>query len=178
MGLAPGCVRPLLRKDLYDAYTTIHNAATAVFRKPASARTDRFEDEFGNIFMKNPVEFIKNHNNIDMHSAVSYYDTIQLLPVSYINDLLDYLIQYAFMPASSAGTTLDNLINGDWIKIEADQVFPGDQLYETPSLFSKVNDLEHLLETLANQVFSSGHPSQLDGLIRRMISLLNEHAHG
>jgi len=178
MGLPPEYVRPLLRKDLYDAYSTLHNAASAVFRKPASAQTDTFEDDLGNIYQMNPAEFTRNPNNPDMHSTVPHYDSVHLIPVSYINNLFDYLDRYALMPASSAGKTLDNLINGGWVKIKADQVFPGDQLYETPSFFSKVNDLEHILETLAKQVFSSEHPSQLDALIRRMISLLNELTHG
>jgi hypothetical protein len=178
MNLKPDEIRPLLGKDLYDAYTLIYNAAATVFVKPASAEAVLFKDEFGNVFVRKPPQFASNIDSRQMHSAELQYNTVKLTPASSASDFIDYLSRYALMPASACGKTLDSLIMDGWISLSDYQVSPGDQLWDSPSLISKAGEIGQILEAMAGHVSASEHPSQLDDLINRMIIIINEQTHG
>jgi hypothetical protein len=178
MNLLPADIRPLLGKDLYDAYTFIHNAAATVFRKPASVEAVQFIDEFENVYVNIPSNFKGNVKYRLDQSSEMQFNTLKLTPTTSSIDLIGYLTRYALMPASAAGKTLDNLIGDRWITLSDDQVSAGDQLWNSLSLISKSGEIGHILETMAELVSTSEHPSQLDDLIHRMITLINEPTNG
>ncbi|MFN2372580.1 MAG: toprim domain-containing protein [Cyclonatronaceae bacterium] len=178
MNLLPADIRPLLGKDLYDAYTFIHNASATVFRKPASAERFLYKDEFENVYVNIPSQFAGNVEYLHDHSLLLQHNTLKLTPNMSSIDLIDYLTRYALMPASAAGKTLDILIRDGWITLSDDQVSPGDQLRNSVFLISKAGEIGHILETVAGLVSTSEHPSQLDDLIHRMITIINEPTHG
>jgi hypothetical protein len=178
MDLLPADIRPLLRKDLYDAYTLIFNAATTVFSKPASAEMALFDDMKGNVFARNPYPWASDTEPTTLHSAELQYNSYKLTPSTTSINLTDYLYRYALMPASATGKTLDILIRDGWISLSDDQISPGDQLRNSPLLISKAGEIGHILETIAGLVSTIKQPSQLDDLIHRMITILNEQTHG
>lgn len=178
MDMLPAHVRPLLGKDLYDAYTLIHNAAATVLRRPASTDAPLFEDVQGNVFEEYPFHFTYNMDYINTHSAGLQYDTYKVTPATSACDLIDYLSGYALMPASAAGKTLDILIKDKWIALSDNQVSPGEQLRNSPLLISNAGEIGHILETMTGLVSTSEHPSQHDDLIHRIITIINEQTHG
>lgn len=174
MEITPPDIRPLVRKDIFEAYSLLYDATTAAFRAPVKSNSPVYSDKKGSIFT---IELHQNNNGKNLSSDDSsefYKRALQLAPVSSSDDLVEYLSLHALMPASAIGLTLDTLITDGWIRISGNNVLPGSQLEKNPALICNAGEVLHLLQLLGDRLNLAQHPSELDDLIDRMICIANE----
>ena len=174
MEITPSDIRPLVRKNIFEAYSLLFEATSAAFRPPVKSNSPVYSDKKGSIFTKEPLHIYKGNNLSSDDRSESYERALQLAPVSSLDDLIEYLSLHALMPASAIGLTLDTLITDGWIRISGYNVLPGPQLEKIPALFSKADELLHLFRLLVGRISIAEHPSELDDLINRMICITKE----
>ncbi|MFU8861540.1 MAG: toprim domain-containing protein [Cyclonatronaceae bacterium] len=174
MGIAPPDIRPLVRKNIFDAYSLLFESTSAAFRQPEKSNTPVYTDNNGHLITIDPFPagMTRNRNLFSSSDRSQPYSESKLLTaVSSLDDLTEYLSLNALMPASATGSTLDTLISDGWINISGNDVLPGYQMEKLPALINKTDDVLHLLQLLNDKLSLAEHPAELDDLINRMTSL-------